>query len=763
MRGMIERYPVQTVQAAQVVRKTGAQDRAPAPSAPMAGRQLGRLSQTAATVAVVPAVPAQTATPAQAAVSGATTSSATAGCGGEASFHLDLVDAAGLDVETVPHLFRRLTLAPNTNARPGSQASVGVGRQQQQPFFDLWLPDLENRNCVSRRAFEICWTVGTDRAWLVASSSNPLHVDNKVVQNKMQVPLLDGSIIAFAYDHRMLLRLRFVITPISAQPSAAAAVASAQPSCSSPLWSVDRTQQLAGENLEDRFLGVVTLLDKVASVADAVERLNSGQLVCNNSYCVVYSATKGSYFLLHQCGMKEVALSRLGFVQEGNDESAEPIAAAKVLPRRDLQMLEPQPEVQRAVTSGCWKLLCTRASNQSSLASLPPELREIQLGEGCNYFGPHHQQKQLEAWLPDSNRFSISRTHIKFTVSGGSLTMSNMSGNGTILLCVDAAPLQPSAELTLKTGQIVSLARNENGTTIHFLTLQVQWAELLAVMRNPLDADRFRRPATVGDLRVTEVARVASTPAVPPPSLRMDTTCAISAADTTIVGSSVAVRATPSQPAAAASMVRRMTSAGAGYNNMLRIPEEVVQVAEAAMTQGACLQAESADAPVIVLELWGEAVLDVPLWQRRIGPLVMDPRTQLIVGPRHQPDLHKRALAEDCCDTLDGQDFAVNYINGELWLCAMSSKRIWHSRSNESAIAMARGDPTAHERVKLMPGDHIVLNTGNTEGARRRLCWRFRRAEVDRLQDAQAASVAATADPWWLSSRAPPTKLDLHA
>jgi len=48
-------------------------------------------------------------------------------------------------------------------------------------------------------------------------------------------------------------------------------------------------------------------------VGEAVEKLNKGQLRCQDGCCVVYSSSCCAYYLLFRDCNKEVALARLGF------------------------------------------------------------------------------------------------------------------------------------------------------------------------------------------------------------------------------------------------------------------------------------------------------------------------------------------------------------------------------------------------------------------------------------------------------------------
>jgi len=151
--------------------------------------------------------------------------------------------------------------------------------------------------------------------------------------------------------------------------------------------------------------------------------------------------------------------------------------------------------------------------------------------------------------------------------------------------------------------------------------------------------------------------------------------------------------------------------------------------------------------PQIVLELSGEGVLDVPVSRRTIGPVSLGERP-LLVGRRHQPELHQCSVSEECLEFLSRDHFCVAYEGGEFWLLALTSNRIWRDRDGEPPVQLARDD-----LVTLLPGDRIALGTGrdvsSAELARRRLCWQFHR-----VADGPAAECGTSerSSPWWLAA-----------
>lgn len=131
-------------------------------------------------------------------------------------------------------------------------------------------------------------------------------------------------------------------------------------------------------------------------------------------------------------------------------------------------------------------------------------------------------------------------------------------------------------------------------------------------------------------------------------------------------------------------------------------------------------RAAAASPQDIVLELCGEGVLDVPAEQRRIGPLSVVGRP-LLVGRRHQPELHRRAVTKDCLQFLSRDHFQISWESGEFKMLALTSNPIWRDRDGTRAVELARG-----EVVPVMAGDRILLGTGadaSVTEARRSLCW----------------------------------------
>merc|ERR1712019_73983 len=130
----------------------------------------------------------------------------------------------------------------------------------------------------------------------------------------------------------------------------------------------------------------------------------------------------------------------------------------------------------------------------------------------------------------------------------------------------------------------------------------------------------------------------------------------------------------------------------------------------------------------IILELHGEGVLDVPLSERRIGPVSLA-KEPLVVGRKRQEELHRRAVTKECLQFLSRDHFQISSSGNVLKLHALTSNPIWRDRDGVEPIELERGDV-----VTLALGDRILLGSGfdlscaTADEARRTLYWHLRGA-----------------------------------
>lgn len=168
--------------------------------------------------------------------------------------------------------------------------------------------------------------------------------------------------------------------------------------------------------------------------------------------------------------------------------------------------------------------------------------------------------------------------------------------------------------------------------------------------------------------------------------------------------------------------------------------------APATATPGESGKGRTSGAAPVILELCGEAVLDVPLEDRCIGPISLADRP-LLVGRRHQPELHDGGIAKEYLDMISRDHFCVAYEGAEFWLLSLTPNQLWRDRDGEAPIQLQRDD-----LATLVPGDRICLGMGactaSAEAARRRLCWHFRRADSDGPVQEPASSFDGASPRW---------------
>ncbi|CAE7042036.1 unnamed protein product [Symbiodinium natans] len=126
----------------------------------------------------------------------------------EATFMLELVESAGCRPEDLPIEQRRLLLQPQGFS--AGLLSADVGRHSQGGLLEAWLPDSQQRACISRRALQISWASKCEDVTILSHGTNPLLVDGILLPRGCSTTLKAGSEITFRYELCVLLRLRFV-------------------------------------------------------------------------------------------------------------------------------------------------------------------------------------------------------------------------------------------------------------------------------------------------------------------------------------------------------------------------------------------------------------------------------------------------------------------------------------------------------------------------------------------------------------------------
>mmetsp|Transcript_36175 Transcript_36175/g.65388 ORF Transcript_36175/g.65388 Transcript_36175/m.65388 type:complete len:1216 (+) Transcript_36175:132-3779(+) len=617
-------------------------------------------------------------------------------------------------------------------------AKMDIGRHLQAQIFEAWLPDAKQRACISRKALEISWTAKGEQAWLEACGTNPMAVDGKTLQKGNKVALKIGSDITFTYEGSVLLRLRFAAAaaqervamtplPFAARAELDMMSPSPTPVARMPLWSTERTHQLNFSNLQRGRENKVILVEGLSAVSEAVERLNAGSIFCPSGFCMVFSSTRSTHFLLFQEHCKDVALRACGIEEDASPpagHAAELQGATRAVARQSLSWIPPQEAaMDESKSSGSWRLICVRAEGMTTeaLKALPSSLLEVQLHEGTTTpLGRHHQLAQFEALLQDPiQRFNISRTHLHLTVQDGALGVTNLSTN--LHLYVDKELLPKDASRKLSHGQVLSFTKLDEtllmfqvccDTNRRSLVQAFQEAGLAEsgkafapALRQTLGLPASQQPSGAAESSAQGGADGRLFPRLPAPQLPRP-----SAAPMNLCGDADASPPVDDDAAPAAKFY---------------LPPPVLEQSTAPR---AALPVSSDDAedsealsPPVILELRGAGVRDLLPEHCRLGPLALGKRP-LIVGRRHQKDLLQRAVKEECLDFISRDHFVIAYESGSFLLFALSQNRLWLDRDGCSPMTLAKD-----EMRSLLPGDRIVLGTGeaNAEDSRRRLCWHF--------------------------------------
>ena len=92
---------------------------------------------------------------------------------------------------------------------------------------------------------------------------------------------------------------------------------------------------------------------------------------------------------------------------------------------------------------------------------------------------------------------------------------------------------------------------------------------------------------------------------------------------------------------------------------------------------------ENSRGRMVVMELCGEGVLDVPSEQRRVGPVSLEEGSPLVIGRRHQPELHRRTVTKECLQFVSREHFEIALEGGDFRLRALTSNPIWRDTEGE--------------------------------------------------------------------------------
>ncbi|CAE8601832.1 unnamed protein product [Polarella glacialis] len=359
----------------------------------------------------------------------------------------------------------------------------------------------------------------------------------------------------------------------------------------------------------------------------------------------------------------------------------------------------------------------------------------------------------------------ISRSHVQVEVRGQTgLQVKNMSSNP---LYVDQVPVPTGEVRLIAPGQLLSFARLDAGSHVHFLKFRLLSTGATAVV-NAQSADSGQ----ASDLRRSSGAGLS---VAPPPRLPPGDIAAPSGGSPERRARALRphLRGTteqhePDEALSPSPPARLVSKDRSSSPSKLRPPHpsanppdpKLGQEEAATLNEGV---GEGAKVPVagswsgvstnrgtdnsgtmVVLELSGNGVLDVPAQDRRIGPVSLANKP-LFVGRKHQPDLHRHAVSQEYLQFVSRDHFRISWESGEFKLLAMTSNPIWRDRDGGPPIELGRGDV-----VTLLRGDRIALGSGSDsslpEDALRSLCWKFSWERIGGQEevDAQACSWGRT-------------------
>lgn len=662
--------------------------------------------------------------------------------GPPAPYFLEIVHATGVNRQSLAPELRRLSLYSTESS--GSMYVAHVGRQHQQALFEAWLPSESLRSCVSRTAFDICWSTGPDFAVnLLARGGNPVQADGVLATKDVPLPLRTGSDITFTYnsagDTTVFLQLRLV------------------------------AQQFVPRSAVRPPVVIAAQGGNSAQTAGAAQCPPSPELVVKT---------------VSQKKSPRPATTAVEDAQREIRPSPLTRPASEFTPADRAEPVGRKSQVEEMIFE------CTLAegTSTSDLAAVPMEIRVIRVkSESPTLIGRQHQPNLFETLAP-SRLNLISRTHVHLEFRVGALMARNMSFNP---LYVEGDLVPQGEAKPIQAGQILSFARMEDGSHIHFLQFKARTSNTPAVPPafervpdregakvrwGPEEERQLRGRQLDDDSQPPPICRntsFASTKAVSerapsshapssensPEKPRLaevaspqkhrggaDSAWPTSLPDCLMPPSpgrppawspSPGDTCTPKRPPNSGTSSLMGPSSTTSSPSKRRSKEELPPRPAASPLTPSKVQVttapsspeqtpEDVETGQIILELTGSSVLDVAREVRTIGPISVASRP-LFVGRKHQMELHKNAVAKESLQFLSRDHFRISVEDGAYKMLVLTANPVWRDRNGESSKELTAGDV-----VTLMPGDRIALGTGDQtstfEEACRSLCWVFQRA-----------------------------------
>mmetsp|Transcript_129879 Transcript_129879/g.225749 ORF Transcript_129879/g.225749 Transcript_129879/m.225749 type:complete len:954 (-) Transcript_129879:292-3153(-) len=498
-------------------------------------------------------------------------------------------------------------------------------------------------------------------------------------------------------------------------------------------WSVSQTFRLCGEGEESRFAGQARLLDMnvVNSVSSAVDHLNRGSMVCQEGYCVVFSASNRAYFILFRLEMKEFVQAKFLIYEEEPVGGAGGIQHGKVIGQthvathhveRHPVLVSPAAVCARPshlpVAPTLWTLECT-LSEGTNLDRLAPEQRVLihrqePNGPLCTTFrvGRLFQEEFFNTVVQDEEmRSLLSREHFQIwaeemswpgapptTRTACSFFLTNFTTSGTL---VNGTHLQKKGEeVSLHDGDIIALPRvvptNESMMLSPFLTFRFDLSTSILGDADASAASDAAPAPKAGAGRSRGSARLTASPSRGSPSRKK-----------TVAAQSVESR-TPSAPPPAAG------------------PTAVPAAAATASTAAddPCLGTSfvGADfAPLFQLEAGGPGVRSTapPELRRIVHGRPANDETELcpplLLGRAQQSSFWQRLLHEEAYNSLSRQHLQIEAWEespGELSFCVKNLSDLNPIRVCTSPTSGLTENPAMQKDEKrlLCHGDMIVVN-----------------------------------------------------
>eukprot|EP00930_Biecheleria_cincta_P025888 TRINITY_DN18358_c0_g1_i1.p1 TRINITY_DN18358_c0_g1~~TRINITY_DN18358_c0_g1_i1.p1 ORF type:complete len:1277 (-),score=218.70 TRINITY_DN18358_c0_g1_i1:60-3890(-) len=685
-----------------------------------------------------------------------------------ACFFLQLVYAHGLDVSSLPEDCRQLPISPSpgSNSENNNSSSIllQVGRSFQTKAFELWVPDEQLRGCISRTAFEVSCGSKGENAQLFVRGSGTVSVDGNVAPRDIAVSLRPGSEVGFSHgttpDFFLLLRFcpagqdvqeniahqpKPPSRPVAASeelgsspssPSKVPASSSSSPSKNPASMTSSPTRAPMAKPLEAAAYPNGMPSNWTLSCVH-VEGLTATQVAELPKDAKDIELASGQSLLgrLHQKQLENILKlaqipTHLSFISRSHVQAEDQCEAGVLITNVSSNPLYLENELLSHSES--------RLMKQGQLLNFA----RSEPGAGQSSSHTHFLSFQLQP-----TRMIASRDASK--------AASNLKSQADAIAKADAeAAAKAREELDAKAKADAEAKKRTEAEAAAEIRAGVEAkaradakakvkaeAELAAKIRAEVEAkvraEADARAVLEAEAKVKAEAEAAAKAA----KIRAELEAQVRAEAATRALAEAEAKAKGEAEAKANARAKQNASpersdghTASPPNRQVSPPKrQVVRDSSSSPSRVKPVPASwgaqpgrigDASAAVFILELSGEGVLDVPAEDRRIR-YELCKASPLVVGRKHQPELHRRAVSSESLQYMSRDHFQIFVDNGEIKLTAMTSNPIWRDRDGNGAVELAKGDT-----VSLASGDRIALSTGNDNSspafAIRNLCWHFR-------------------------------------